>query len=135
MIILALNGKQDIGLARPGKMKILFESWRKYINEEETPQVLYHGTSIVQYERIKDNGYNVKDFYLADVSDKSADYAEKQSIADGSEESIILTIDTNKLDGEIRTDPGSNPEELEYDMGQWVFIGNIEDAIIDEERW
>ena len=116
-------------------MKLLLENWRQYLNEEKVPEVLYHGTSATQYERIKNNGYNVDDFYLADVIDKSADYAEKQSVADGSEESIILTIDTNRLDGDIRVDPGSNPEEWEYDMGQWVFTGNIENAILGEERW
>ena len=116
-------------------MKLLLENWRQYLNEGKVPEALYHGTSATQYELIKNNGYNVDDFYLADTIDKSADYAERQSVADGSEESIILTINTNRLDGDIRVDPGSNPEEWEYDMGQWVFTGNIENAIVGEEKW
>ena len=116
-------------------MKLILENWRQYLNEEKVPEVLYHGTSAAQYERIKNNGYNVDDLYLADTICKSADYAEKQSVADGSEESIILTIDTNRLDGDIRIDPGSNPEEWECDMGQWVFTGNIKNAIVGEEKW
>ena len=116
-------------------MKLLLENWRKYVNEGKVPEALYHGTSATQYELIKNNGYNVVDLYLADTIDKSADYAERQSVADGSEESIILTINTNRLDGDIRVDPGSNPEEWEYDMGQWVFTGNIENAIVGEEKW
>jgi len=116
-------------------MKLLLENWRGYLNEGKVPEVLYHGTSATQYERIKNNRYDVDDFYLADTNDKSADYAEKQSVADGSEESIILTIDTNRLDGDIRIDPGSSPEEWEYDMGQWVFTGNIKNAIVGEEKW
>ena len=116
-------------------MKHLLENWRGYLNEEKVPEILYHGTSVTQYERIKNNRYNVDDFYLADSDDKSADYAVKQSVADESQESIILTIDTSRIDGDIRVDRGSNPEEWEYDMGQWVFTGNIEDAIVGEEKW
>ena len=107
-------------------MKLLFENWRQYLNEAKMPDVLYHGTSAEQYERIKDNGYNVKELYLADTDAKSADYAEQQSIADGSEKSIILTLDTNRLVyGDVRVDRGSGPEEWEYSMGQWIFTGNI----------
>jgi len=116
-------------------MKLLLENWRGYLNEERMPDILYHGTSASQYELIKNNGYAVEELYLADSDDKSADYAEKQSVADGSEESVILTIDTNKLDGDTQVDPGSNPEEWEYDMGQWTFTGNIKDAIVGEEKW
>jgi len=31
----AQSGKQDIGPARHGKMKVLFENWRKFVNEAD----------------------------------------------------------------------------------------------------
>ena len=104
-------------------------------NQRELPEYLYHGTSIKQYNRMKENRFQVKEFYLADTDGKSAEYAERQSIADGSEQSVILTLDTKMLIGDLRTDRGSNPEEWEYDMGQWVFAGNIKDAITNKESW
>ena len=48
---------------------------------------------------------------------------------------MILKIDVGKLAGDINMDRGSNPEEWEHDMGQWVYTGNIENAIVGEERW
>jgi len=116
-------------------MKLLLENWREYLSEGQLPDVLYHGTSVDQYNRMRENGFEVKELYLADTDGKSAEYAERQSIADGSEQSVILTLDTKMLIGDLRSDPGSNPEEWEYDMGQWAFDGNIKDAIINEEIW
>jgi hypothetical protein len=117
-------------------MKHLLENWRKYMFEGRMPEgFLYHGTSSKQYELIKNSGYAVENFYLTEDEDKSADYAEKQSIHDGSEGSVILKMDASKLAGDINMDRGSSPEEWEHDMGQWVYTGNIENAIVGEERW
>ena len=97
-------------------------------------KILYHGTSAKQYQRIKDDEYNVRRLYLADAHYKAADYAEQQSVADGSEESVILIIDRSEL-GNLEIDPGSNPEEWKHDMGQWIYTGNIRDSIVGEDQW
>ena len=99
----------------------------------DLPEFLYHGTSSIQYEKLKASNYEAVDLYLADVVEKSRDYAEIQANRDGSEELIILTIDAVKLVGNIEIDSGSNEEEQEYDMGQWIFTGNMQDAIVGEE--
>ncbi len=95
-------------------------------------RLLYHGTSEMQLDRIRRNGYDVSSLYLADDKYKSEDYSEMQANADSSGW-VVVTLDRSKMHGPLEKDSGSGPEEWEQEMGQWTYSGNIEDAIIKIE--
>ena len=104
---------------------------KEILFEERLPKNLFHGTSFSNLLKIKENNWNVKDLYLADVEEKSWDYASKQVDKDGSY-GVVIILNSQYLDKKnITIDRGSNEEEYQYDMGQYLYSGNIQKAIID----
>ena len=119
------------------KMKPILENWNRYLNEGRMPEgKLYHGTSFKQYEQIKDKEYEVTNLYLAEDEYKSVEYyAVEKAKEDKDSRMVLLVIEASLLDGELRIDPGASPDETEEDMGQWIFAGNIKNAILRAESW
>jgi len=88
---------------------------------------VFHGTSKKQYEKIQHNNYDVKDFYVGeDVDNICGYYAEKQSKLDGSTP-VIITLSKNKLRN-LKQD--IHLDDVEQ-LGQFIFSGNIKDAIVE----
>jgi hypothetical protein len=87
------------------------------------PKKLFHGTSRPRLQTILDLG-NAKGLYLADVEDKSMDYAEQRARQDAAE-LAMLVVDSTRLPGSLEVDAGSSEAEWEEDMGQWIYTGKI----------
>lgn len=94
----------------------------------ELPELLFHGTSSGQLEKLRKAAWNVTNFYLAEEPSKSWDYAEIAAGEDGTE-FVLLVLDASMLN-DIEPDFGVDGEE-EYDMQQWVWEGNIKPAVIN----
>jgi len=93
---------------------------------------LFHGTSIFQFQKLKQNNWNAEEIYLADQETKSWEYAELQCQKDGSSDMILIVLETKSLNpAGIEIDRGSNEEEYQYNMGQYTYHGNIKNAILD----
>lgn len=84
---------------------------------------LFHGTSRNALEDIL-RGSKAYDLYLADSEAKSWDYAEQSAERDDSEVAMLV-LDASRLPGDIIVDPGVSPEEWDYEMGQWIYTGQI----------
>ena len=111
-----------------GELKILKEA---LLAESSLPDVLFTGTSYKQLMELRKKKWVVDDMYFADMESKSWDYAENKAVEDNSD-NILIVIDTDKLNkSKIRVDRGSNEEEWELDMGQYIYSGNIQKAIIN----
>lgn len=99
-------------------------------------EYVYHGTSLAQLEAIRDAGWTVQNLYLADVREKSDDYAERQAVAESEDAvPVVLQLDMAALrrSGQVEVDRGSGPE-WEHDMGQFVYSGPLRDAITNMDE-
>lgn len=108
------------------------------LRESDVEEILYHGTSLKEFERLLKSGFNVNDFYLGDDLDNIAmNYAEIQSRRDGTEGVVVYFdlnfIDKSKLEKDIHgiqvDDSGEAIEDVEQ-IGQYIFNGNLSDAVI-----
>ena len=108
------------------------------IRESTVGTMLYHGTSLKEFERLLKSGFKVNDFYLGDDLDNIAmNYAEIQSRRDGTEGVVVYFdlnfIDKSKLEKDIHgiqvDDSGEAIEDVEQ-IGQYIFNGDLSDAVI-----
>jgi len=96
---------------------------------------LYHGTSLLQYEKIKANNFIVKNLYVGDNKENITDhYAERQSKIDGSYP-VTIIFDKNKLKKILEKDYHIALDGEEEQMGQFYFSGNCKKAIIKAEMY
>lgn len=103
---------------------------RMYINLLENQNILYHGTSLVQFEKMKNNNFKVKNLYLGDDKDNITNfYAEKQAEFDDSYP-VTLYIDSRKIQNLEQDVHGSIIQD-----GQFIFSGSLYDAIIKVEMY
>ena len=92
----------------------------------ESQSLLYHGTSLAEFEKLKKSRYNAFDIYLGDNKENITDhYAEEQSEIDGTFP-VTVTVDGSKLEG-LRPDPGG--------AGQFIYTGPIAHAIVSAEAY
>lgn len=89
--------------------------------------VLFHGTSMKNYQNIINNNYHVVDLYFGDDEHAiSKQYAEEQNKKDGTDE-IMIRCNINLLDGNMVDDYHGE----ERQKGQYIFTGNIKVAILN----
>lgn len=105
------------------------------IVEAITPNRLYHGTSLKQFDKMFDNDFNVKNLYVGEDGENITDhYAEEQARKDNSNP-VTIVFDEEKLKDLLQQD--YHDEDIQ--LGQWYFSGNCKDAIVavymfDRER-
>jgi hypothetical protein len=106
---------------------LLFESFNNNTTEHMGDDViLFHGTSEKQYLLLKDNNFDVEGFYLGeDVGNICIHYAEQQARDDDSEP-VIIVVEVRFLNGTLSED---HHHDTGRQIGQYVFTGNIADAI------
>lgn len=104
------------------------------LNEDvETGAVLYHGTSIGQFNKMRDAEYTAKNLYLGeDVENICEHYAMMAAAKDGTEP-LIIELDASKLAGNLRPDIHAGEEEAE--AGQFIYDGPFRQAIIRVYTW
>ena len=100
-----------------------------------TGDVLFHGTSLEQYLKIKNNNYNVKDLYITSSIINAKEYAYLRSEKDenGEDDPVIIVLNYEYLDGVLNDDihdfDYTNGEFDEKQDGQYIFNGNIKKSI------
>ena len=114
--------------------KFIATTIREYLSESlkysgddklSDDEILFHGTSLKQWNRIVKNNFNVSDFYVGDSEDNIArNYAEIQSINDGSD-GILIVLNSEYLNGDLSDDYHGEDRQI----GQYIFNGNIKKAI------
>lgn len=114
--------------------KFIATTIREYLNENVkygggdmllNDEILFHGTSLKQWNRIVKNNFNVSYFYVGDSEDNIArNYAEIQSRNDGSD-GILIVLNSEYLIGELVDDFHGEDRQV----GQYIFNGNIKNAI------
>jgi len=115
-------------------MKIYKTSKFEKLCEQYVLKLLYHGTSLKQFEKIKSNDYNVNNLYVGDNQENITNhYAEKQSNIDNSPQ-VTIVLDQRKM-GNLQQDFHSVIGDEEEQIGQFYFSGNIRDAIVRIEMY
>jgi hypothetical protein len=94
------------------------------------PDLVYHGTSRAQFERLRLGGYEARNLYVGeDVDNVAWPYAEKQSRRDGADP-VILTLRRSLLpaveDDLHRRFDGSATRQA----GQWFVNGPVRQAVV-----
>lgn len=117
-----------------GLRKFIATTIREYFNESlnyngndilQNDEILFHGTSLKQWNRIVKNNFNVSDFYVGDSEDNIArNYAEIQSRNDGSD-GVLIVLNSEFLIGDLIDDYHIEDRQI----GQYIFNGNIKKAI------
>lgn len=103
------------------------KTFKQYLNTE----LLYHGTSLTQYQKIVANDFNVKNLYIGDNRENITNhYAEEQSMKDGSYP-VTIIFDGKKIKSLLNKDYHDDIEQI----GQYYFSGNCKKAIISVEMW
>lgn len=97
--------------------------------DEAKMRVGFHGTSLVQYDRLRRSGFRARDFYIGDNRENITDhYAEKQAVVDDSYP-VTLTFDMTKLRS-IADDYHTVIGGEEHQVGQFVYSGPLAHALI-----
>lgn len=114
--------------------KFIATTIREYLNESlkyngndilQDDEILFHGTSLKQWNKIVKNNFKVSDFYVGDSEDNIArNYAEIQSINDSSD-GVLIVLNSEFLIGDLIDDYHGEDRQL----GQYIFNGNIKKAI------
>ena len=125
-------------------MKLLLEQWRGYLKEEESPQTVYHGTSLNRWNKLKQGGYETDLLYFAINPDGTDMYSrmavENDEIEFDIEQEdnppIMVHLDFAQLEanGELGRDWDDTPEGLSWEEsieygGTASFRGNLKNAI------
>lgn len=91
----------------------------------QNDEILFHGTSLKQWNKIVKNNFIVSDFYVGDSEDNIArNYAEIQSRIDDSD-GVLIVLNSEFLIGDLIDDYHGEDRQL----GQYIFNGNIKKAI------
>lgn len=91
----------------------------------QNDEILFHGTSLKQWNKIVKNNFIVSDFYVGDSEDNIArNYAEIQSRNDDSD-GVLIVLNSEFLIGDLIDDHHGEDRQL----GQYIFNGNIKKAI------
>lgn len=91
--------------------------------------LLYHGTSLLQFARMRDGGFVVRDLYLGDSRENIADnYAEMQAERDRSYP-VTLFIDPRRLEG-LEEDFHDRVGEQVRQEGQFFYSGPLCEALV-----
>lgn len=108
------------------------------LHENTVDTMLYHGTSLKEFNRLLKSGFKVVDFYLGDDLDNIAmNYAEMQSESDGTDGVVVYFdpnfIDKSKLEKDIHAtqvdDSGAVIDDV-VQIGQYIYNGDLSDAVI-----
>tara|TARA_B100000945_G_scaffold280751_1_gene248066 strand:+ start:236 stop:631 length:396 start_codon:yes stop_codon:yes gene_type:complete len=124
-------------------MKLLFENWREYLKEEESPQTVYHGTSLNRWNKLKQDGYKTDLLYFATDPDGTDMYSrmavendEMSGILPEDNPAIMVHLDLAQLEanGELGRDWDDTPEGFSWEEsieygGTASFRGNLKNAI------
>lgn len=103
------------------------------IESENVPARLFHGTSVLQFEKMKASRFNTREIYFGDEPNNICEhYAVSQANADGSDP-LIIEVDSNHLDGSI--DPDIHAGNDDAEGGQYIFRGNFASAIVRAFAW
>ncbi len=104
------------------------------LNEDiDTGSVLYHGTSVGQFEKMRQAGYVAHNLYLGeDVENICEHYAMMAAAKDGTEP-LIMEFDVSKLTGDLRDDIHAGEEDAE--AGQFIYDGPFRQAMIRVYTW
>ncbi len=86
---------------------------------------LYHGTSLVEFERLKANGYNARDIYLGDNMENITDHYAEQKAEEHDSYPVTLIVDGSKLEN-VQPD---YDEFGQIQLGQWVYTGPLRQAL------
>ncbi len=90
--------------------------------------MLFHGTSLKQWLKIKASGYNVRSLYLGEDRENITDhYAEAQAKRDGSPP-VTLVLDSSRL--QLDQDVHILVDGEEVQEGQYTFSGNVKPALL-----
>ncbi len=96
--------------------------------EQEWHGPLYHGTSSIEFEKLKASGYNAQGLYLGDSFENIAmNYAEQQAERDGSNP-VFLMIDGSKLENVEQDYHDEDRQE-----GQFIYTGPLRHALVRAE--
>lgn len=91
----------------------------------QNDEILFHGTSLKQWNKIVKNNFIVSDFYVGDSEDNIArNYAEIQSRNDNTD-GVIIVMNSEFLIGDLIDDYHGDDRQI----GQYIFNGNIKKAI------
>jgi hypothetical protein len=91
----------------------------------QNDEILFHGTSMEQWNKIVKNNFMVSGFYVGDSEDNIArNYAEIQSRNDNSD-GVIIVMNSEFLIGDLIDDYHGDDRQI----GQYIFNGNIKKAI------
>ena len=120
--------------------KFISTTIREYLNEQQilneslnyngydilqNDEILFHGTSLKQWNKIVKNNFIVSDFYVGDSEDNIArNYAEIQSRNDNTD-GVIIVMNSEFLIGDLIDDYHGDDRQI----GQYIFNGNIKKAI------
>ncbi len=90
-------------------MKLLFENWRKYINEE-----LYHGTSDLHRQDILENGIQAPSYW---GTVEIAQYYAEEAVAEKGGNPLIVKVPLSEFDQSLlKPDQNSIEEPLTYTL-------------------
>lgn len=96
---------------------------------DAVPQLLYHGTSLVQFEKMVSEGFVVTDLYFGEDRENITDhYAEKQAEIDDSF-AVTLVVDAGKLRA-LRNDEHQSLDGAVPQLGQFIFSGDLKPALV-----
>lgn len=99
------------------------------LHETQASSLLFHGTSLVQYEKMRANGFMVQNLYLGESTENITDhYAEEQARKDSSYP-VTIVIDASALSG-VMDDIHQGIGELIPQAGQFIYSGPLKQAII-----
>lgn len=93
---------------------------------------LYHGTSLVQFEKMRANDFIVNDIlYVGDTRENITDhYAEQQAEEDDSY-AVTLVFDRSKLEDILKEDEHSYmDDDAVIQEGQFYFSGDMRPALV-----
>lgn len=100
-------------------------------------EVFFHGTSLIQYNKIKQNKFIVDNLYITtDYANVAQHYAYDKSVEDDSD-AVIIVLNSEYLKGHLKDDFhgfSKDEQEDERQIAQYIFNGNIKDAIFHVEN-